>query len=162
MSQGTPISNLKKSNNLVNDIMKDYNAKQGITPDFNAGQGGMPPGGMQEPTSSQHLVQPQQYDPTPPGPISQQEEQQQPQKAVEEEYYDYDPATYDEQEPYVPTILDELKPVIVFFLLFVVLNYIPIVSLLDLLLVNINVPYLSLIIRAIIGAILFFFIKKFI
>ena len=151
MSQGTPINSLKKDNTLVNDIISDYNSKQG---------GNQP---VQYVPNVPQPVQPPQYDPTPPQP----EEEQYVQENMvnpeqEEEYYDYDPKTYDQPEPYVPTIFDELKPVALFFVLFVVLNYMPIVTLLDNIIVNINIPYLSLIIRAIIGAILFFFIKKFI
>tara|TARA_B100000780_G_scaffold278858_2_gene254065 strand:+ start:503 stop:1000 length:498 start_codon:yes stop_codon:yes gene_type:complete len=165
MSQGTPISNLKKNNNLVNDIMSDYNSKHSNGTPSHQQQ-------LPQPQQSQEQHQPQQstqYDPTPPLPIpnqqlqehpqEQQQYQQDPQQDIEE-YYDYEPETYDKQGD--PNLLDELKPIIIFFLLFVVLNYMPIVSLIDNLLIRVNIPYIGLIIRAIVGAILFFFIKKFI
>ena len=58
------------------------------------------------------------------------------------------------------TIFSSVKDIIIFIVLFITFNYEPISLVFDSFVERLNVPYLGLIVRAIIAAVIFYFIKK--
>jgi len=145
LQSGTPIANIRQQSDgseLVQNIMNDYQ-NQSVTP----------------PT----------YDPNPPA-VNQQEHQQEQMSGqvsgqVPEQVYQENYEGYDNQEVIEDSkssLVDELKPTVFFFLLFVVFNYDPIVLVLNNMLSRFNVPYLGLVVRGLFAAVIFHFLKKFI
>uniref|UniRef100_A0A6C0J8U8 Uncharacterized protein n=1 Tax=viral metagenome TaxID=1070528 RepID=A0A6C0J8U8_9ZZZZ len=66
------------------------------------------------------------------------------------------------QESLLSKIYYTVKDTVIFLIIFITFNYEPIALVVDSWMERINVPYIGLVIRAIIASIVFFFIKKFI
>ena len=148
LQSGTPIANIRQQSDgseLVQNIMNDYQ-NQSVTP----------------PT----------YDPNPPAEHQQEHQQEhqhqeeQMSEQVPEQVYQENYDGYDNQEVVgensKSSLVDELKPTIFFFLLFIVFNYEPIVLVLNNMLSRFNIPYLGLVVRGLLAAVIFHFLKKFI
>ena len=74
-----------------------------------------------------------------------------------------------EVEEYLPPkqslfskIFVSVKDIVIFLIIFITFNYEPIVLVVDNWFERLNIPYIGLILRAIVASVVFFFIKKFI
>ena len=66
------------------------------------------------------------------------------------------------QQSLLSKIYYTVKDTVIFLIIFITFNYEPIALVVDNWLERINVPYIGLVVRAIVASVVFFFIKKFI
>ena len=154
---GTPIEHIRtedNSENLVNNIMNDYESKQQENTQ-------MPEEVSQEVAQNgsqiQHQVEPpNEYVPdNQPNQFENYNEELPPNfmKQVQQHV-----DSHSEEN----TLVEQLKDPIVIFVLFLLLNLNPVVNLLDSVLSNYqHVPYLSVVIRGVLAAVILFLVKKF-
>lgn len=77
-------------------------------------------------------------------------------------YQQYEPEEIIEKPSMFSTVFTTVKDAIIFLIIFITFNYEPIALVVDSLLDRLNIPYLGLVLRAIIASVVYFFIKKFI
>ena len=77
-------------------------------------------------------------------------------------YQQYEPEEINEKPSMLSTVFTTVKDAIIFLIIFITFNYEPIALVVDSLLDRLNIPYLGLVLRAIIASVVYFFIKKFI